>query len=467
MTTKLSYIDHVRKRTQTNPCLKPLVDYLVKEPRFRSRVHILDIHTSPSSVFQAVEIPEEEISRICQHSPLVCTRIVLVENINSRLMSRIGEALDIDPLFFACHVITDFKDIEKAPLPPSLTTLPSIAAKKGYLNIHFQQVLDLGSSATFGNVAYSLKSDSNTPRNVRRLPSLFGRQLGLGRVCCSMLVQRLKSTSICLLLVDIPITRVQAEYQKTFPATRLHGGIEDFEQSASSSALSYQSADKYWNNTSMLSCLFHYFGSNHSMFRDVPVTILGLAYYPVRIILNEWNVYTSLVSRYSKYYEYSISDIAYRLHNDDIIDLQRWRRRSQQSQHKLTALVDFINFHLEEEPKQKRWTLVLQDIRYLQRQIEIYSMSLEQMLAVATSMVQILDSRRSIVEALHIKRLTYVALVFIPLSWVASLFSMGEGFLPGQEFFWIYFCISLPLVVFVLLLSAAPYQKLPKLYKRK
>ncbi|KLO86860.1 uncharacterized protein Y057_4045 [Fusarium fujikuroi] len=34
-------------------------------------------------------------------------------------------------------------------------------------------------------------------------------------------------------------------------------------------------------------------------------------------------------------------------------------------------------------------------------------MSLEQMLAVATSMVQILDSRRSIVEALHIKRLTF------------------------------------------------------------
>lgn len=197
MTTKLSYIDHVRKRTHTNPCLRPLVDYLVKEPRFRSRVHILDIHTAASSVLQAVEIPEEEISRIYQHSPLVSTRIVLVENINSRLISQIGEALDIDPLFFAGHVITDFKDIENAPLPPSLATLPSIAAEKGYLNIHFQQVLDLGSSATFKNVAYSLKSDSNTPRNVRRLPSLFGRQLGLGRGCCSMLVKRLKNTSIC------------------------------------------------------------------------------------------------------------------------------------------------------------------------------------------------------------------------------------------------------------------------------
>lgn len=202
------------------------------------------------------------------------------------------------------------------------------------------------------------------------------------------------------------------------------------------------------------------------MLQREPITILGLAYYPVRIILNEWNMYTGLVSRYSKYYEYSINDITNRFHNEDIIDLQRWRRRSQQSQHKLTALSDFISFQLDQEPKQKRWTQVLQDIRYLQRQIEIYSMSLEQMLTVATSMVQILDSRRSITEALHIKRLTYVALVFIPLSWVASLFSMGEGFLPGQEFFWVYFSISVPLVLLVLLLSATPYYKLGHLYRR-
>lgn len=197
MTTKPSYIDHVRQQAQTNPCLNPLIDYLSKAHRFKSRVHILDVHTSPYSILQAVEIPEVEISSICQDDPLVCTRIVLVENINSRLMSRIGEALDIDPLFFAGHVITDFKDIEKAPLPPSLATLPSIAAEKGYLNIHFQRVLDLGSSDTFRYVAYSLTTNSNTPRNVRRLPSLSGRQLGLGRGCCSMLVKRSKNTSTC------------------------------------------------------------------------------------------------------------------------------------------------------------------------------------------------------------------------------------------------------------------------------
>lgn len=197
MTTKLSYIEHVRQRTQTNPCLNPLIDYLSKAPQFGSRVHILDVHTSPYSILRAVEIPEEEISRICRNDPLVCTRIVLVENINSRLMNLIGEALDIDPLFFAGHVITDFKDIEKAPLPPSLAILPSIAAEKGYLNMHFQQVLDLGRSDTFKNAAYSLTSDCNTPRNVRRLPSLSGRQLGLGRGCCSVLVKRSKNTSTC------------------------------------------------------------------------------------------------------------------------------------------------------------------------------------------------------------------------------------------------------------------------------
>jgi Mg2+ and Co2+ transporter CorA len=155
-----------------------------------------------------------------------------------------------------------------------------------------------------------------------------------------------------------------------------------------------------------------------------------------------------------------MNDIAHRLHNDDIIDLQRWRRRSQQSQQKLTVLAEFIDFWQEEEQQKKRWSLVIKDIRHLQRQMELYSLYLEQMVTMSTSMIQILDSRRSIGEAVHVRRLTYVALIFIPLSWVASLFSMGEGFLPGQEFFWVYFAVGLPLVSLVLLLSAAPYYNL-------
>ncbi|KAH7260881.1 uncharacterized protein BKA55DRAFT_559939 [Fusarium redolens] len=88
----------------------------------------------------------------------------------------------------------------------------------------------------------------------------------------------------------------------------------------------------------------HYFEANPSQLNLDKPTILALAYYPVHIILGEWNLYNHLISRYFKYYEYSMNDIAHRLHNDDIIDLQRWRRRSKQSQHKLIALAESIDY---------------------------------------------------------------------------------------------------------------------------
>ncbi|KAF4971467.1 hypothetical protein FSARC_1695 [Fusarium sarcochroum] len=70
--------------------------------------------------------------------------------------------------------------------------------------------------------------------------------------------------------------------------------------------------------------------------------------------------------RYFKYYEYSMDDIGQRLHNDVIIDLKRWRRRSKQSQHKLTVLAEFVNYWLNQEPEKKHWVVVVKDIRYTQ-----------------------------------------------------------------------------------------------------
>jgi Mg2+ and Co2+ transporter CorA len=94
----------------------------------------------------------------------------------------------------------------------------------------------------------------------------------------------------------------------------------------------------------------------------------------------------------------------------------------------------------------------------MQRQLELYSQSFDQIVTVATSMIQILDSRRSIREAINAKRLADIALVFVPLSWVASLFNMGGDFLPGKGLFWVYFAVGLPLVAVVLLISVCPLQ---------
>jgi hypothetical protein len=140
----------------------------------------------------------------------------------------------------------------------------------------------------------------------------------------------------------------------------LHGGFEDFEQPASFSSfgLSRDNCFTLWDKSSMLASLLHYFQNQPPGFAVAEPSILSLGYYPIKIVLAEWISYMHLASRYLKYYEYSLQDMHNRLHNSDIVDLQRWRRRSKQSQHKLHLLSVFISYWLSAETDKQPWNNV-------------------------------------------------------------------------------------------------------------
>jgi hypothetical protein len=59
--------------------------------------------------------------------------------------------------------------------------------------------------------------------------------------------------------------------------------------------------------------------------------------------------------------------------------------------------------------------------------------------------------KQSILEAKRAKSLTSVGLVFIPLAYTASLFSMESGYRPGAKHFWMYWVVSIPLVILVII----------------
>lgn len=211
-----------------------------------------------------------------------------------------------------------------------------------------------------------------------------------------------------------------------------------------------------WDKSSLLTSLLHYFQTQPPGLIPTKPSILSLGYYPIRVILAEWIIYIHLVSRYLKHYEYSLQDINNRVHDSDIVDLQRWRRRGKQTQHKLNLLSEFISYWMSAEVDKKQWDILLKDIDYVRSQLKDYNRSLEQIVPIATSMVQLLDSRRSMIQAVNVTRLTYIALVFVPLSWVTGLFGMSDKYAPGQEQFWLYWVTALPLLLLVLLASAFP-----------
>jgi hypothetical protein len=60
-------------------------------------------------------------------------------------------------------------------------------------------------------------------------------------------------------------------------------------------------------------------------------------------------------------------------------------------------------------------------------------------------------TERSIREAKSVKALTILGITFIPLAYVASLFSMSESYRLGGRLFWVYFAVALPLVGLIVL----------------
>ena len=60
-------------------------------------------------------------------------------------------------------------------------------------------------------------------------------------------------------------------------------------------------------------------------------------------------------------------------------------------------------------------------------------------------------TERSIREAKSVKALTILGVVFVPLAYVATLFSMSDSYRPEGELFWVYFVVAFPLTGLILL----------------
>ncbi|KAF5567599.1 hypothetical protein FPHYL_3222 [Fusarium phyllophilum] len=94
-----------------------------------------------------------------------------------------------------------------------------------------------------------------------------------------------------------------------------------------------------------------------------------------------------------------------------------------------------------------------QDFQYIYMQLRVLKARADLLNESLTGLTGILGNKRSIREAKTVKTLTLVALIFIPLSFTSALFSMYDDFLPGRERFWVFWVVSLPLVIAVLVLA--------------
>ena len=85
--------------------------------------------------------------------------------------------------------------------------------------------------------------------------------------------------------------------------------------------------------------------------------------------------------------------------------------------------------------------------------LQRFNAKVESLTSVVTGILTVRQADISQKEAKLVSKLTFVALVFIPLSFTASIFSMGGDFLPGSSLFWVYFAAAVPITVIVVALG--------------
>jgi hypothetical protein len=187
-------------------------------------------------------------------------------------------------------------------------------------------------------------------------------------------------------------------------------------------------------------------------------TLQSLAYYPLRIVAAEWVKYVAVMSFCLIRYEYGNDGLPkIEKLNTILLELESWQRRSLLSQQKVQSVLRQLRSRIGSElnDKSSLQSLIV-DFEFISANIEDYGRRLESMLPVVTSLVQIADARRSFAETSNIKRLTVLALIFVPLTYVSSLFSMNPTNAPGSQYFWVYFAIAIPVTLLVVVIARPP-----------
>lgn len=187
-------------------------------------------------------------------------------------------------------------------------------------------------------------------------------------------------------------------------------------------------------------------------------TLQSLAYYPLRIAAAEWVKYEAVMQFCIKSYEYQNNQLpGLDKFNMDLRELQGWRRRCIRSQQKLQSIIRKLrSWEIAHPASDQSLQYLIGDYEVISENIENASRRLENTLPVVMSLVQISEARLSFAETANISRLTVLALVFVPLTYIASLFSMNPENVPGSERFWVYFAVALPVTLLVIFIARPP-----------
>lgn len=133
-------------------------------------------------------------------------------------------------------------------------------------------------------------------------------------------------------------------------------------------------------------------------------------------------------------------------------EINKIRRRMNWFSHEMTTnleVLDLVTDHpyrIPDHRAEDRDFIVIRD-KFLS-----YRKWSEKLLDITSAHLALMETEKSISDSKALSRLTILGSLFIPVSFVCSFFSMNGDFAVGATKFWVYFAVTLPLVVAILVI---------------
>ncbi|KAH8698175.1 hypothetical protein GQ44DRAFT_633179 [Phaeosphaeriaceae sp. PMI808] len=388
-------------------------------------------------------------------------RVLIIEDLTVNVIELLGSELDIDPLFFAMHLHTVQRTGMRHQMPDE-ATLPSRLRSNDYINVSYHRPVICDNTDLSGG-----KWVRDTAVN-RKVVLLRSTEIALASHSTSIIkVKRSKDFWIAIIIVDPALGATHfkfghqdsEDHKVNLDLRPFLGSYEDFTEPPKFSEV------KKWRELSrkprgcLLDDIIQYWTREMPAdFNIADPTLHSLAHYPLRIVAAEWVKYVEVMQYCIKLYEYKGNDLPdLAKFNMDLRELQGWRLRSVNSQQKVGSIIRKLKSQDAVDAENSSTVdSLIEDFEVINNSIQSAGQRLENMLPVVTSLVQIIDARQSFAETANISRLTVLALVFIPLSYVSSLYSMNSEIMPGSKHFWQYFAVAIPVTLIVFIIAKPP-----------
>jgi len=390
-------------------------------------------------------------------------RLIVIQDLSTFMIEKIGSAFDVEPGFFRSH-LGDYVWLNTRDPQAEIPDLEAISQKSNYFSIQYVQPRYFSSpeslerakrQAESFNVLRRIdhdgrfKSWSDMPGSdvglVRGKVSLWSRPqngshsgwLGKHLTSCYLTTILIESG---ILLVDPPITHGHA----------LWSGYGNFHPPPSLSISNDEISSPPYGQPAVQQFIYWTLNQAHSKQNAIPPSpellpvsfftmicaqwILMCEYINTRLGQIEWEIELGLSHLYSQDFDQTVKT------------LLAWRRRLPIYHTFVERSIARLSVRYSSTGSTSpfdSWKDILTNLHDILHRLEILHCRADKIMAVSMAVTAREESKKATQESHAITRVSYLAFTFVPLSFWTSFFSMSGEF--PLHTYWIYAAVALPI----------------------